>query len=386
MKSFLHATSLAILVSMSVLSCTTDDVPAPEGEVGSFTAQVTSRQANSVLLTWTIPTTTANSSLQYKIYLAGSLITNNLSNNQFTLTGLLPAQTYTGAVVAFLSPDDSAVAHFSIPVFNTPVNPDSMQVLSYVSRGQASIGIYYDEVNRRVTGWGSADGYDSTKIFYNPQGKVQAIVVTTPPFISNGIQDVNIFTYNAQGRTEKVYHKYAQLYPGNPSWLTSISYPLNFQTEILSVDSLNYNAAGKVVSSYNCRGDGYINEYRLFTYHPTNDSLLMKVEWYTNNGNGYMSQGGMIVNSYTNKVNPYYALCKDIPLMGLTTATRPLIVPYPMTNGDFHKYLLGIPYMPAAIDGLPLVYEHWEDGSIKYVQIGQNILEYVRYFYKKVPR
>lgn len=390
--------TLVLFLLFSVCSCQPDPVPEPvPGVVENFSVQITSRQATQAEITWSAPTVPAGAVLQYNVYVSGNLKAQNLAATNYAIVNIVAGQTYSGRVVAYISPTDSSVANFTIPVFTPGIVPDSMFVLSGVTdAGGLRLVFNYDENNKRLSSWSktySSSYYDSTKIYYDAQGKVLSLVrksTTSTPFTVTP----NVFEYNGEGRVSKIYHKSLYSTDQGYEYLTSVKRPLDFVYDINSYDSLNYDAKNRVTSVYSFDsrdGNGLIpgfhTSYKLYTYTAANDSLLSKIETYTRNTSNTFTLSTVNFNAYNDKANPYYMLFRKFYLMGVySTITTPTFLPYYFYGYDLNDDMTTNPYLCTAMDGSPLNYVYNGEGLVVQCVKAAATTDWVRFSYTKVRK
>ena len=368
----------------------------PNNILGSFSVIVQNRQATSAKIYWNKPANSNNNTIYYKTVLNSLLIAQNLTDTFFTLTNLLPNQTYQGKVIAYTSATDSSISAFTLnPILFTAA--DSIFILAYVTdAGGLGLKFDYDTVNKRLSSWEkfySSFNYDSTKIFYNNTGKILSLVgkkTSSTPFNITP----NIFLYDAQNRVSKVYHK--TLYSTNESYsyMTTVNFPLDWVYEIDSYDSLNYDGLNRIVSVYNFSkyydqtNALFIvnNTYKLINYLPSNDSLPDKIKTYTKNSSGGFDETILNLSNYNNKVNPYYNLFGKLNLIGVNNFARittPTFLPYYYFGYQANADLTGIPYL---CTNLGLTYTYNSDNLISQCIYGLDNFNWVRFSYLKVKK
>ena len=364
--------------------------------LGSFNVNVVTRSQNQSKISWTIPSNSTPTTILYKTYLNSILVAQNLTDTFYTISNILANQSYQGKVVAYTSASDSSTATFTIPTYVSNPIPDSIFVLSNVTdAGGLYLNFTYDTSNKRLSSWSktyASYNYDSTKIFYTPSGNVLSLVrkstLSTPYNIIP-----NIYEYNSQNKVAKIYHKKTYSTDESNTYLTTVSFPLDYDIE--SYDSLNYNASNLVSSVYkfsrfynNTTNSYYhsITGYKIISYLQTNDSLPDKITTYTLNSSGGYDQSILNLNTYNNKVNPYYNLFKNFHLIGCDfypKITTPTFLPYYYFGYALNLDLTSIPYLCTSFG---LTYAYNSDGLISQNIKGQDFSEWVIFSYTKVKK
>ncbi len=274
---------------------------------------------------------------------------------------------------------------------------DSFFILTSVTdAGGLTLKFDYDATNKRLSSWSktySSYNYDSTKVFYDGNGKVLSLVgknTTSTPF--NVIP--NVFEYDSQNRVSKVYHKFQYSTNESYAYMTSVTFPLDYYREIESYDSLNYDILNRVISVYNFStqfdqtNTAYtVNDsYKLITYLTSNDSLPDQIKTYTRNSSGGFSEAILNLSTYNNKVNPYYNLFKKFSLMGVDNFSRittPTFLPYYYYGYKSNADLTGIPYLST---NLGLTYTYNADSLVSQCIKGQDATSWVRFAYRKLKK
>jgi hypothetical protein len=220
----------------------------------------------------------------------------------------------------------------------TPVRiPDSIFVLSYIHGcSSGSVQFAYDEKNHRyyaVSGT-SANTYDSTKIYYNPDGTISSFIRTTPGGLLGRKWGTTVLTYHNNKQIDKIYTKIGTeegllfFDQAASTWVGDSS------AAIGSCDSINYDDKNRIISTYrvlynegfyntgNGANDlviyyrpGKIDFCRKFYYNDPQDSLLNRVEEYDVDTLGvFTHRGNYEYYSYDNNPNPFFKVC---PIYGL---------------------------------------------------------------------
>lgn len=371
--------------------------PVPASRVGNFTVQIMNRQAGQALISWTKPTVPAGSGLTYRVYLSSNLLAQNITDTSYTLINLLGNTVYSGRVVAYISPADSAVANFNIPQYTTPPSSDSVFVLSMVTdAGGLRLMFDYDTLNKRLKSWAktyASFNYDSTKIFYDPSGKVLSLVRKTT--ISTPFVNVpNVFEYDGQGRVSKVYHKRIYTTEESYAYNTTVNFPLNFLYDLDSYDSLNYDAKNRVSSVYSFKSfngniavPGFYTSYKLISYSPSNDSLTSRIITYTRNSSNNFDASTLDFNTYNNKLNPYYLLFRKFYLMGVENfITTPTFLPYYYFGYNLNALLTASPYICTVLNTSYLAFSYNADGLVSRCINGADFSEWVNFYYAQVKK
>lgn len=114
---------------MLLVSCSKQDdrVPTPApGALGSFSVTVSSRLPASVQLQWSVSVNANNTdTVKYKVEWQGNVIASDLTTRTYTVTGLQPATSYAGRILAYTSSGDTASASFAVGIYTAPASPYS---------------------------------------------------------------------------------------------------------------------------------------------------------------------------------------------------------------------------------------------------------------------
>lgn len=268
-----------------------------------------------------------------------------------------------------------------------PGRPDSIYVLSGLGSfdGEA-IGFGYDGTHHRYTsifGVGVYT-YDSSLFYYNTDGSLAYVVEKNNSSVTSGYgitEYVTVLTYDQQKQIAKIYTKRKAVdgllgfAKASSTDISDSSSPIGF------ADSLVYDAKHRIAAAYRIfyqensywitgasQGFYYtplrVGSYRLFTYQPSNDSLLAKVEEYSVDSNKIATLANTYVyQSYDSAVNPFYQVC---PIYGLfANITKYFSQPHSGFNGYSHDMYLS--FSPHNCTNSS------EDGNVAYLYNGAGL-------------